>query len=79
MDGMSDARGTLQGDVVQKHGSLSVASPHGSSGAANRALSPAQNCKGENKERGLCMDSNISVCLCGQFLSHDPSFKWCVD
>lgn len=43
MDGMSDARGSLQGDVVQKHGSLSVASPQCSSGAANRALRPAQN------------------------------------
>lgn len=35
MDGMSDASGTLQGDVVEKHGSLSVVTPQGCSGAAN--------------------------------------------
>jgi len=49
MDGMSDASGTLQGDVVQKHGSLSVVFPPGSSGAAKRALSPAQNCRERRK------------------------------
>lgn len=43
MDGMSDARGSLQGDVVQKHGSFFVASPQGSSGAESRLLSLAQN------------------------------------
>lgn len=36
MDGMSDASGTLQGDVVEKHGSLSVFTPQGYSGAENR-------------------------------------------
>lgn len=63
MDGMSDARGPLQGDVVKKHGSLSKASPQGSSGAANGALSPAQNCGEimENKLRNVWMDSSISV------------------
>lgn len=32
MDGMSDAGGPLQGDIVQKHVSLSEASPLRSSG-----------------------------------------------
>ena len=43
MDGMGDASGALQGDVVQKHGSLLVASTKYPSGAANRALSSGQN------------------------------------
>lgn len=34
MDGMSDASGTLQGDVVEKHGSLLIVPLQGSSGAA---------------------------------------------
>lgn len=42
MDGMCDASGSLQGDVVQKHGSLLHASPHASERAAD-APSPAQN------------------------------------
>lgn len=42
MDGMGDACGTLQGDVVQKHGSLSAVDPQSFKGAADGALSPAQ-------------------------------------
>lgn len=42
MDGMRDASGALQGDVVEKHGSFSVGSTQCSSGAAIGALSPAQ-------------------------------------
>lgn len=62
MDGMSDARGPLQRDIVKKHGYLSEASPQGSSGAANGALNPAQNCVEimENKLRNVWLDSSIS-------------------
>lgn len=40
MDGMADAGGPLQGDVVEKHGSGS-----GWFWAANGVLSPTQSCK----------------------------------
>ena len=62
MDGMSDACGTLQGDVVQKHGSSSVASPQGCSGAADGALSPAQTWEKWRANIGIYeWDSNISI------------------
>lgn len=45
----------------------------GPSGAANKALSPAQNCREtmEKKEICLCMNSNMYE----QFLSYDHSFE----
>lgn len=47
MDGMCDASGTLQGDIVEKHGSLPVDSLQDPWGAANSSLNLGQYWKQE--------------------------------